>query len=67
LKIAEVFYSVQGEGMLVGGRRYLFAPAGAICGVVVRYAYTSWQPESDERSIESIAEEWSGTVQRMSL
>jgi 7-carboxy-7-deazaguanine synthase len=58
LKIAEIFYSVQGEGMLVGMPSVFVRTSG--CNLRCAWCdtpYTSWRPEGDERSIESIAQE----------
>jgi len=58
LKIAEIFYSVQGEGMLVGVPSVFVRTSG--CNLRCAWCdtpYTSWQPEGDERSIESIAQD----------
>jgi 7-carboxy-7-deazaguanine synthase len=58
LKIAEIFYSVQGEGTLVGVPSVFVRTSG--CNLRCAWCdtpYTSWQPEGDERSIETIAEE----------
>jgi 7-carboxy-7-deazaguanine synthase len=58
LKIAEIFYSVQGEGTLVGVPSVFVRTSG--CNLRCAWCdtpYTSWHPEGSERSIESIAEE----------
>jgi len=58
LKIAEIFYSVQGEGVLVGVPSVFVRTSG--CNLRCAWCdtpYTSWQPEGDERSVESIVEE----------
>jgi 7-carboxy-7-deazaguanine synthase len=58
LKIAEIFYSVQGEGTLVGMPSVFVRTSG--CNLRCAWCdtpYTSWSPEGDERSVESIAEE----------
>jgi 7-carboxy-7-deazaguanine synthase len=58
MKIAEIFHSIQGEGMLVGMPSVFVRTSG--CNLRCTWCdtpYTSWRPEGEERSIESIAEE----------
>jgi 7-carboxy-7-deazaguanine synthase len=58
VKIAEIFYSVQGEGMLVGTPSVFVRTSGCNLRCVwCDTPYTSWQPEGDERSIDSIVED----------
>jgi 7-carboxy-7-deazaguanine synthase len=57
MKIAEIFHSIQGEGMLVGTPSVFVRTSG--CNLRCTWCdtpYTSWQPEGEERGIESIAE-----------
>jgi 7-carboxy-7-deazaguanine synthase len=58
LKISEIFYSIQGEGMLVGVPSVFVRTSG--CNLRCTWCdtpYTSWQPEGEERSLDSIVEE----------
>ena len=58
MKIAEIFYSIQGEGMLVGVPSVFVRTSG--CNLRCTWCdtpYTSWEPEGEERSIDSIVEE----------
>lgn len=58
MKIAEIFYSIQGEGTLLGVPSVFVRTSG--CNLRCAWCdtpYTSWQPEGDERSVESIADE----------
>jgi 7-carboxy-7-deazaguanine synthase len=61
LKISEIFYSVQGEGTLVGVPSVFVRTSG--CNLRCTWCdtpYTSWQPEGEERSLESIVDEVAG-------
>jgi 7-carboxy-7-deazaguanine synthase len=58
LRIAEIFYSIQGEGSLVGVPSVFVRTSG--CNLRCSWCdtpYTSWHPEGDECSLESIAAE----------
>ena len=58
MKIAEIFYSIQGEGTLVGVPSVFVRTSG--CNLRCTWCdtpYTSWTPEGEERSLDSIVEE----------
>jgi 7-carboxy-7-deazaguanine synthase len=58
VKIAEIFYSIQGEGTLVGTPSVFVRTSG--CNLRCAWCdtpYTSWQPQGEERSVDSIVEE----------
>jgi 7-carboxy-7-deazaguanine synthase len=58
LKIAELFYSIQGEGSLVGVPSVFVRTSG--CNLRCRWCdtpYTSWDPEGSELSIAQIVDE----------
>src|ERR1035441_3044538 len=58
LKIAELFYSIQGEGSLVGVPSVFIRTSG--CNLRCAWCdtpYTSWQPEGTELELERILDE----------
>ena len=58
LKIAELFYSVQGEGSLVGVPSFFIRTSG--CNLRCAWCdtpYTSWNPEGAELSLDRIMDE----------
>jgi 7-carboxy-7-deazaguanine synthase len=58
LKISEIFYSIQGEGTLVGVPSVFVRTSGCNLRCVwCDTPYTSWRPEGEERSLESIVDE----------
>ena len=55
MKIAEIFYSIQGEGMLVGVPSVFVRTSGCNLRCVwCDTPYTSWTPEGSEMSVEQI-------------
>ena len=55
MKIAEIFYSVQGEGSLVGMPSIFIRTSGCNLRCVwCDTPYTSWKPEGDELSVDEI-------------
>jgi 7-carboxy-7-deazaguanine synthase len=55
VKIAEIFYSLQGEGALVGVPSVFVRTSGCNLRCVwCDTPYTSWQPEGDELSVDEI-------------
>jgi 7-carboxy-7-deazaguanine synthase len=58
VKIAELFYSVQGEGVLLGTPSVFIRTSG--CNLRCCWCdtpYTSWTPQGEERAIQSILDE----------
>jgi 7-carboxy-7-deazaguanine synthase len=58
VKIAEIFYSVQGEGSLVGVPSVFIRTSG--CNLRCRWCdtpYTSWSPQGDEMTVDAIVEQ----------
>ena len=55
MKISEIFYSIQGEGALVGMPSVFIRTSG--CNLRCRWCdtpYASWSPEGDEMTVENI-------------
>jgi 7-carboxy-7-deazaguanine synthase len=58
VKIAEIFYSIQGEGSLIGVPSVFVRTSG--CNLRCSWCdtpYTSWQPEGVERTVDEIVNE----------
>src|SRR5437588_2526413 len=58
MKVAEIFYSLQGEGSLVGVPSVFVRSSG--CNLRCAWCdtpYTSWQSEGEERTLSSIVAE----------
>lgn len=58
MRIAEIFYSVQGEGMLVGMPSVFVRTSG--CNLRCSFCdtpYTSWSPEGSNQSVDAIVEQ----------
>jgi 7-carboxy-7-deazaguanine synthase len=57
MKIAEIFYSIQGEGSLVGAPSVFVRTSG--CNLRCSWCdtpYTSWSPEGEDMTVEQIVE-----------
>ena len=62
MKIAEVFYSIQGEGMLAGVPSVFVRASGCNLRCVwCDTPYASWSPQGEERTLESLLEEVAST------
>ena len=67
MKIAELFYSIQGEGSLVGVPSFFIRTSG--CNLRCAWCdtpYASWQPEGVEMSVEQIVDEAKASPARQS-
>lgn len=61
IRIAEIFYSVQGEGALLGAPSVFVRTSGCNLRCVwCDTPYASWHPEGEWRSVESVLEEVRG-------
>ena len=59
MKIAELFYSLQGEGSLVGVPSFFIRTSGCNLRCVwCDTPYTSWRPEGTEMPLDRILDEW---------
>ena len=61
MRIAEIFYSIQGEGILAGVPSIFIRTSG--CNLRCHWCdtpYASWKPEGPEMSIEEILKKISG-------
>lgn len=61
MKISELFYSIQGEGLLVGMPSVFIRTSG--CNLRCRWCdtpYTSWAPEGDDMTVEEILDKVEG-------
>src|SRR3954466_8168810 len=57
MRIAEIFYSIQGEGRLAGVPSVFIRTSGCNLRCVwCDTPYTSWQPEGDDLTLEAILE-----------
>jgi 7-carboxy-7-deazaguanine synthase len=65
LKIAELFYSLQGEGSLVGVPSFFIRTSG--CNLRCAWCdtpYTSWRPEGTDLPLDQIVDEWRAHTSR---
>ena len=65
MKIAELFYSLQGEGSLIGVPSFFIRTSG--CNLRCSWCdtpYTSWQPEGSEMDLDAICAELRSTPAR---
>ncbi len=57
MKISEIFYSIQGEGTLLGVPSVFVRTSGCNLRCVwCDTPYTSWSPEGDDRTLEQIVD-----------